>query len=114
MNEASARIKIRQTASRLAILRGPKVPPTSSLKSVSSSNPELDAIGDDFEHIKSKRGVVDFLLLDESGFSLVVPKAKSAVKSQMSGTKEAIFGAMTGNVASATEVKSMAIPLPLA
>ena len=117
MNEASARIKINKLLEKAGwrFFDGPEGPANIQLEVGVKLQPgDLDAMGDDFEHIKSKRGVVDLLLLDESGFSLVVPKAKSAVKSQMSGTKEAIFGAMTGNVASATEVKSMAIPLPLA
>lgn len=47
----------------------------------------LEALGLDFE--KAKRGFVDFLLLDEKGFPLVVLEAKSSSKTPLSGKEQA-------------------------
>ena len=48
---------------------------------------DLDAIGDNFE--KTKRGFVDFLLLDAKGFPLVVLEAKAEDKSPLVGKEQA-------------------------
>jgi len=47
----------------------------------------LEALGSDFE--KAKRGSIDFLLLDDKGFPLVVLEAKSASKTPLSGKEQA-------------------------
>jgi type I restriction enzyme R subunit len=47
----------------------------------------LEALGLDFE--KARRGFVDFLLLDDRGFPLVVLEAKSASKTPLSGKEQA-------------------------
>ncbi len=47
----------------------------------------LDSLGADFEH--SKRGFVDFLLLDDRGFPLIVLEAKSADKNPLVGKEQA-------------------------
>lgn len=47
----------------------------------------LESLGLDFE--KAKRGFVDFLLLDDKGFPLVVLEAKSSAKTPLSGKEQA-------------------------
>ncbi len=47
----------------------------------------VDALGDDFEH--AGRGFIDFLLLDETGFPLVVLEAKSEDKNPLVGKEQA-------------------------
>jgi type I restriction enzyme, R subunit len=47
----------------------------------------LDALGTDFE--KAKRGFVDFLLLDEKGFPLIVLEAKAQDKNPLVGKEQA-------------------------
>src|SRR5712691_9256466 len=47
---------------------------------------EFDAFGNDFE--KTKNGYIDFLLLDEKGFPLVVLEAKSEEKSPLDGKEQ--------------------------
>ena len=116
MNEASARIKINKLleAAGWRFFDEPEGSANIQLEvGVKLQPDDLDAMGDDFEHIKSKRGVVDFLLLDQNESPLVVLEAKSEAKNQMTSKEKASFGAMIGNVASATEVESLAIPLAL-
>ena len=48
---------------------------------------DLDSLGDDFE--RSGRGFVDFLLLDDRGFPLVVLEAKSEDKDPLVGKEQA-------------------------
>ena len=48
---------------------------------------DLDALGDDFE--RTERGIVDFLLLDDRGFPLVVLEAKSEGKQPLVGKEQA-------------------------
>lgn len=48
---------------------------------------EIDAFGNDFE--KTDHGYIDFLLLDENGFPLVVLEAKSEEKSPLDGKEQA-------------------------
>ena len=48
---------------------------------------DLDALGDDFE--RTERGLVDFLLLDDRGFPLVVLEAKSESKQPLIGKEQA-------------------------
>ena len=47
---------------------------------------DLDGLGDDFEH--SGRGFVDFLLLDDRGFPLIVLEAKSEDKDPLVGKEQ--------------------------
>ena len=62
--------------------------PTSALNQPSlSRNPNLTHLGDDFE--KTSTGFVDFLLLDEKGFPLVVLEAKSEDKEPLVGKEQA-------------------------
>ena len=92
MNEASARIKINILLEEAGwrFFDGPEGPANIQLEvGVKLQPDDLDAMGDDFEHIKSKRGVVDFLLLDESGFPLVVLEAKAEAKHPLSGKEQA-------------------------
>ena len=48
---------------------------------------DLDALGDDFE--KTKRGFIDFLLLDSKGFPLIILEAKSENKNPLVGKEQA-------------------------
>jgi type I restriction enzyme R subunit len=48
---------------------------------------DIDAFGNNFE--KTKHGFIDFLLLDEQGFPLVVLEAKSEGKSPLDGKEQA-------------------------
>ena len=48
---------------------------------------DIDALGNDFE--KTKGGFIDFLLLDEKGFPLVVLEAKSEDKDPLDGKEQA-------------------------
>ena len=55
--------------------------------SVTISAPQLDALGNDFE--KSLKGLIDFLLLDEKNFPLIVLEAKSEDKHPLVGKEQA-------------------------
>ena len=48
---------------------------------------DLDSLGDDFE--RSSRGFVDFLLIDDRGFPLIVLEAKSEDKNPLVGKEQA-------------------------
>ena len=48
---------------------------------------ELDALGENFE--KTKKGFIDFLLLDDKGFPLIVLEAKSENKNPLSAKEQA-------------------------
>src|SRR5260370_13162236 len=56
----------------------------------------IDAFGEDYE--KTKNGYIDFLLLDENGFPLVVLEAKSEDKSPLDGKEQARRYAKAQNV----------------
>src|SRR5438105_5727776 len=56
----------------------------------------IDAFGEDYE--KTKNGYIDFLLLDEKGFPLVVLEAKSEEKSPLDGKEQARRYAKAQNV----------------
>lgn len=51
------------------------------------TQPRIDALGENFE--QSKNGFIDFLLLDEQGFPLVVLEAKSEDKNPLIGKEQA-------------------------
>src|SRR5437764_3022892 len=56
----------------------------------------IDAFGEDYE--KTKNGYIDFLLLDDKGFPLVVLEAKSEEKSPLDGKGQACWYAKSENV----------------
>src|SRR6266581_551199 len=56
----------------------------------------IDAFGEDYE--KTQNGFIDFLLLDEKGFPLVVLEAKSEEKSPLDGKEQARRYAKSQNV----------------
>src|SRR6266702_2260581 len=56
----------------------------------------IDAFGEDYE--KTKNGYIDFLLLDEKGFPIVVLEAKSEEKSPLDGKEQARRYAKSQNV----------------
>lgn len=60
------------------------------------SQKHIDALGEDFE--QSKNGFVDFLLLDEKGFPLVVLEAKKEEKEPLNGKEQARRYAQSLNV----------------
>ena len=51
------------------------------------ANTKLDSLGDNFE--QAKNGFIDFLLLDERGFPLVVLEAKREDKNPLDGKEQA-------------------------
>jgi len=55
--------------------------------SVTIKSADLDALGDDFE--KTQKGFIDFLLLDSTGFPLIVLEAKSEDKNPLVGKEQA-------------------------
>ncbi len=57
---------------------------------------DIDAFGEDFE--LTKNGFIDFLLLDEQGFPLVVLEAKKEIKSPLDGKEQARKYAQAVNV----------------
>src|SRR5216683_5028761 len=57
---------------------------------------EIDAFGADFE--KTQNGYIDFLLLDENGFPLVVLEAKSEEKSPLDGKEQSRRYAKSQNI----------------
>ncbi|KXK06462.1 MAG: type III restriction protein res subunit [Chlorobi bacterium OLB4] len=48
---------------------------------------DIDAFGEDFE--STKNGFIDFLLLDEKGFPLVILEAKKEDKNPLDGKEQA-------------------------
>jgi len=63
---------------------------------VSIARHEIDAFGDDFE--KTSKGYIDFLLLDDKGFPLVVLEAKREDKNPLDGKEQAREYAKSINV----------------
>jgi type I restriction enzyme, R subunit len=59
-------------------------------------NTKFDDLGEDFE--KTKRGFIDYILLDEKGFPLVVLEAKSEDKDPLDGKEQARRYAQSQNV----------------
>lgn len=60
------------------------------------SQQDIDALGNNFE--KTRNGFIDFLLLDEQGFPLVVLEAKSEAKSPLDGKEQARAYALSQHV----------------
>ena len=90
MNEATARIRINALLERAGwrFFADANGPANISLEHGAAIKPaDLHALGDDFE--RTERGLVDFLLLDERGFPLVVLEAKSKSKQPLVGKEQA-------------------------
>ena len=90
MSEATARIKINkllEAAGWRFFAEGDKPANIRLEPSVTIKKSQLDALGDDFD--KTTTGFVDFLLLDEKGFPLVVLEAKSEDKEPLVGKEQA-------------------------
>ncbi|MES2580509.1 MAG: DEAD/DEAH box helicase family protein [Pseudomonadota bacterium] len=90
VKEATARIKINkllEVAGWRFFAEG-KFPANIQLEpSINIKAQDLDALGEDFE--KSSKGFIDFLLLNEKGFPLIVLEAKAEDKSPLIGKEQA-------------------------
>ena len=85
MNEATARLKINkllESAGWRFFDEGGK-PANIRLE----AGVEMNTLGDNFE--KTRKGFIDFLLLDERGFPLIVLEAKSEEKQPLAGKEQA-------------------------
>jgi len=88
--EAKARIKINKLleAANWRFFPDGDAPANIRLEpSIKIKTSDLDALGEDFE--KTKRGFVDFLLLDANGYPLIVLEAKAEDKNPLSGKEQA-------------------------
>ncbi|KAK3605063.1 hypothetical protein CHS0354_000729 [Potamilus streckersoni] len=89
-SEAQARIKINKLLeqSGWCFFDNEKGQANISLEqSVKLTQKDINAFGEDFE--STKKGLVDFLLLDEQGFPLVVLEAKKEDKNPLDGKEQA-------------------------
>ena len=90
MNEATARLKINRLLERTGWYFFPVGNEPANVRLESSTaikQTDLDALGKDFE--KTKKGFIDFLLLDSRGFPLLVLEAKSEKKQPLVGKEQA-------------------------
>ena len=90
MNEATARIKINRLLEKAGWRFFPEGDGPANVQleaGVALKQSDLDALGDDFE--KAGKGFVDYLLLDEKGFPLVILEAKSEEKQPLVGKEQA-------------------------
>ena len=90
MNEATARIKINGLLEKAAWRFFPEGDNPANIQlepGVALKPSDLDQIGNDFE--KTERGFIDYLLLDERGFPLVVLEAKSEKLQPLAGKEQA-------------------------
>ena len=90
MKEASARIKINrllESAGWRFFAEGGNRANIRLEAGTTLKASDLDGLGDDFE--KSSRGYIDFLLLDERGFPLIVLEAKSEEIDPLAGKEQA-------------------------
>jgi len=88
--EATARIKINKLLERAGwrFFADGNAPANIRLEpSVIIKTADLDTLGDDFERIS--KGFIDFLLLNEKGFPLIVLEAKSEDKNPLVGKEQA-------------------------
>jgi len=88
--EATARIKINkllEAAGWRFFSQGDQAANIRLEPSVAIKTADLDALGSDFE--KTKKGFVDFLLLDTRGFPLIVLEAKAEDKNPLVGKEQA-------------------------
>jgi type I restriction enzyme R subunit len=90
VKEATARIKI----NKLLEAAGWRFFPVGSMPanirlepSITIKSTDLDALGNNFE--KTSKGFIDFLLLNEKGFPLIVLEAKAEDKSPLVGKEQA-------------------------
>lgn len=97
--EAKARIKINKllTDSKWRFFDSADGKANISLENnIKVTQKDLDEYGNDFD--KTKNGFIDFLLLDTSGFPLVVLEAKSEDKNPLDGKEQARHYAQSQNV----------------
>src|SRR6267142_990422 len=90
MKEAAARIKINKLleATGWRFFADGKTPPNICLElSVTIKESDLNALGENFE--QTKKGFIDFLLLNEKGFPFIVLEAKAEDKSPLVGKEQA-------------------------
>ena len=90
MSEAAARVKINKLLEEAGwrFFAEDGKPANIRLEpSVTIKAADLDGLGDDFE--KASKGFIDFLLLDERGFPLIVLEAKSEEKNPLVGKEQA-------------------------
>jgi len=90
MKEASARIKINKLleAAGWRFFTDANGPANIQLEpSVTLTKPALDALGENFE--RASKGFIDFLLLGEKGFPLIVLEAKAGDKNPLFGKEQA-------------------------
>jgi type I restriction enzyme R subunit len=88
--EATARIKINKLLEATGWRFFPDGSGPANIRlepSVTITASDLDALGDDFE--KTKKGFVDFLLLDAKGFPLLVLEAKAEDRNPLVGKEQA-------------------------
>ncbi len=88
--EATARIKINQLleAAGWRFFADEKGPANICLEpKVNLTSTELNALGENFE--KTRKGFIDFLLLDSKGFPFIVLEAKSEKNSPLAGKEQA-------------------------
>ena len=90
MNEATARLKINrllESAGWRFFPEGDRPANVQIEKGVTLKPADLAGLGDDFE--ETSKGFVDYLLLDERGFPLIVLEAKSEGKQPLVGKEQA-------------------------
>ena len=90
MNEATARIKINkllEAAGWRFFAEGDKPANICLEPGVTIKQSDFDAFGDNFE--KTRKGFIDFLLLDTKGFPLIVLEAKAEDKNPLVGKEQA-------------------------
>ena len=90
MKEATARIKINRLLEEAGWRFFPDGDKPANIcleTGVTIRTSDIDALGNDFEKIS--KGFVDFLLLDEKGFPLIVLEAKSEQKEPLIGKEQA-------------------------
>lgn len=88
--EATARIKINKLLESAGWRFFPEGTNPVNIRleiNVKIKSSDLDALGDNFEHVK--KGFIDFLLLDSKGFPLIVLEAKSEDKNPLVGKEQA-------------------------
>lgn len=97
--EAKARIKINELLNKVGWRFFDDETGKSNIvleNNVKITKKEIDEFGNDFE--KTKHGYIDFLMLDENGFPLVVLEAKSEEKDPLVGKEQARRYANSQNV----------------
>ncbi len=90
MNEAAARIKINKLLEKAGwrfFADGDQPANVCLERGVTIQTSDIDELGADFE--KTSKGFVDFLLLDDRGFPLIVLEAKSEDKEPLAGKEQA-------------------------